>query len=172
MKYNEIKSIADALVDDLSDHCEKIIVAGSIRRKKAEPRDIEIVCIPKTTTEPDGLFDTQEIRVPEFSRIVRSHNIIKGNPESGKYIQFEHKDRDVKVDLFTATKDNWGTILLIRTGDWHYSKYIMGTKLPRWGYHQRDGYVWRGDKIVPVSTEKALFKLFGSKYIRPEDRVI
>lgn len=41
------EQLAHRLVELLTPHCERIDVAGSIRRKKQEVGDIEIVCLPK-----------------------------------------------------------------------------------------------------------------------------
>ena len=43
----EAQNIAEKLVDKLRPACERIEIAGSIRRQKAEIGDIEIVAIPK-----------------------------------------------------------------------------------------------------------------------------
>ena len=47
MKYSKAKRIADSVLQELKPHCERIEIAGSIRRKKEYPNDIEIVSIPK-----------------------------------------------------------------------------------------------------------------------------
>lgn len=47
MKLEQAQQIAEALKADLKPYCEKIEIGGSIRRKKPEPNDIELVCIPK-----------------------------------------------------------------------------------------------------------------------------
>jgi len=50
MKYSEILLIAEQVKAELQPHCIRIEIAGSIRRKKPECRDIEIVAIPKPYT--------------------------------------------------------------------------------------------------------------------------
>lgn len=44
---SEAKTIALEIYELLKPHCERIKIAGSIRREKAFVNDIEIVCIPK-----------------------------------------------------------------------------------------------------------------------------
>jgi len=41
------QGIAEGLVEQLAPHCDKISIAGSIRRQRAFVKDIEIVAIPK-----------------------------------------------------------------------------------------------------------------------------
>lgn len=47
MKYEDAILIAERVKAELEPHCERIEIAGSIRRKKPEVKDIEIVAIPK-----------------------------------------------------------------------------------------------------------------------------
>jgi len=170
MELIRAQKIAEDIISRLSPYCERIEVAGSIRRKKPEVGDIELVCIPKIITIRDGLFDTKKIRHPGFAAEMKEIVILKGDPSEGKYIQF-NLPQGIKLDLFTATSENWGTILLIRTGDWKYSKYFMGTLLPQHGYRQKDGYVWKGNKIIPVPEENDVFALVGMAWILPENRI-
>jgi len=47
MNLTEAQRIAQIVKSELSPHCERIEIAGSIRRGKPEVKDIEIVAIPK-----------------------------------------------------------------------------------------------------------------------------
>ncbi len=46
MELEKAKAIADQVIKRLSPYCSRIEVAGSIRRQKAFPHDIDIVLIP------------------------------------------------------------------------------------------------------------------------------
>ena len=43
----EAQEVADALIAELSRYCERIEIAGSLRRGKAEVGDLELVAVPK-----------------------------------------------------------------------------------------------------------------------------
>lgn len=45
--YADALTIAELVVAQLAPHCERIQIAGSIRRKSRTVKDVEIVCIPK-----------------------------------------------------------------------------------------------------------------------------
>src|SRR5690242_17561878 len=83
--------LANRVLTELAPFCERIKIAGSIRREKPEVKDLEIVCIPKThrVPGPADLFgpgpDTTEV-VPGFIEAVNRYRAIKGRPE-GKYTQ-------------------------------------------------------------------------------------
>ena len=47
MKLKDAEELAKRIVEHIRPHCERVEVAGSIRRKKSEVRDIDLVLIPK-----------------------------------------------------------------------------------------------------------------------------
>ena len=47
MTLERAKEIAEKVVSQLSPYCERIEIAGSVRREKPFPKDVEIVCIPR-----------------------------------------------------------------------------------------------------------------------------
>lgn len=58
MEHSAALKIAEGLVCEFGPYCERVEIAGSIRRGKAEVGDIEIVAVPRFTamyTERDGL---------------------------------------------------------------------------------------------------------------------
>jgi hypothetical protein len=95
MRYEQAKSIADGMVEKLSGYCDKIEIAGSVRRKKPEVHDIEIVAIPKIKITYDmfGGF-IYSLAFPE--EIFCDLKIIKNGP---KYKQFTLPE-GINLDLF------------------------------------------------------------------------
>src|ERR1044071_2059762 len=55
--YEEALRVALGLRTALEDYCERIEIAGSLRRKRPLVSDIELVFIPKMEERADGLFD-------------------------------------------------------------------------------------------------------------------
>ena len=51
--YTQARGVAELLVQAMSPFCERIEIAGSLRRKKALVSDIEICVIPKREARPD-----------------------------------------------------------------------------------------------------------------------
>lgn len=148
-----IKVVANKFIKLLKPYVSRISVAGSIRRGELEPNDIEIVAIPKDLYKLKEVMDTQYY--------------VKGKFPS-KYSQIKFQCE--KIDIFWCNKDNWGNIFLIRTGDWHFSKWIMGTKTKEAGLIQKEGCLWRGNERLSCLEEKDVFKLLGMDYIEPEKR--
>lgn len=66
MKLESAKKLAEFLVELMSEYCERIMIAGSIRRGKHEVKDIEIVCIPKWSKDiPPELRTPAVVKKPE-----------------------------------------------------------------------------------------------------------
>lgn len=161
--YTEAYAIASNVLEQLRPHCERIEIAGSIRRKKALVGDIEIVAIPKPYSV--GLFDSG------IASIVNRWEKVKGDMEYGKtkYTQ-RILPEGIKLDLFFAEEGNWGSIFAIRTGSADYSHKVLANGWVRQGFRSEGGYLFRDGDRYEVREEKDLFKLVGVPYVEPEKR--
>ena len=170
MKLEIAEAIAEDVGARMSVYCDKIMVAGSVRRGRPEVKDIELVIIPKTVDSQVGLFDSkkEQVRHPRLVEIIREFDIVKGDPATGKYIQFNTPE-GIKIDLFTATRINWGYIFVIRTGSSEFSQFIA-KRWVKWGYKGIDGNLTRDGEIVEVRSEKAMFDLLGLPVVPPTKR--
>lgn len=179
----EATRLADELIFNLRHYCERIEVAGSIRRKQAEVGDIEIVCIPKLiSNEQKPLFpgDEGELIVTwegddHIATIADAGSLTKNGE---RYKQFQYLG--YQVDLFLTTPDRWGLIFAIRTGPAEFSKRLVTQKskgglLPD-DMLVRDGelHVWQEDpgifRAVATPEEVDLFRLMKLAFIAPEKR--
>ena len=154
-RLEHIRAVAEDFILRIQPYCFRTEIAGSIRRGELEPNDIEIVAIPKDLMALKSIMDKQDY--------------IKGKFPS-KYSQIRYQRE--KIDIFWCSKENWGNIFLIRTGDWHFSKWIMGSKTREVGLRQREGYLWKGDERLNCFEEMDVFKLLGMDYIEPNKRGI
>jgi len=162
MKFQQAKKIALKTIEQLRPHCERIEIAGSIRREKPEPNDIEIVAIPNLYDI--GLFESG------IATVVNRWQKVKGELPC-KYTQ-RILPEGIKLDLFFATPENWGLIFAIRTGCAEYSHKILATRWVQFGYKSKDGMLTRNGKEYPVREEIELFKMLDLEWIEPRLRVI
>ncbi len=162
MNLSDAQVIAEKYRKILAPYCDRIEIAGSVRREKAYPGDIEIVAIPRLH---DYCFYAEEIN--------KLHRF-KGNASS-LYTQ-RWLPEGIKLDLFRATKENWGLIFAIRTGSAKYSEHVLAAGWVRAGYHSADGMLQRRKGMtvekIPVPEEKDLFELIGVRYVEPKEREI
>ena len=101
MKHAQALILAEAALSALTPSCERISIAGSIRRRKPEVGDIEIVCIPKHI--PAGLSGDELEVDPDFCAVVNQWPKVKGEP-AGKYTQRRLPD-GINLDLFIVPGD-------------------------------------------------------------------
>jgi len=161
MNYNQAIEIAEKVKALLSPHCDRIEIAGSIRRKKPEVKDIEIVAIPKPYDI--GLFESG------ITPVVNQWEKVKGELPC-KYTQ-RILPEGIKLDLFFAEPSNWGLIYAIRTGSADYSHKVLASGWVRRGYKSSGGYLYANGKQIAVTEEKDLFELIGVPYLAPELRI-
>lgn len=161
MEYSKALVIANHVKESLMPHCNRIEIAGSIRRKKEEIGDIEIVAIPKPFQT--GLFEDG------IASVINQWEKVKGELPC-KYTQ-RILPEGIKLDIFFATPDNWGLILAIRTGSARYSHEVLAGGWSRLGYKSIEGMLHvRKNATIPVKEEEDLFKLIGIPYTPPEKR--
>ncbi len=161
MKYQEALKIALQVKSVLEPHCDRIEIAGSIRRQKPYVKDIEIVAIPKPYET--GLFSSG------IAPIINQWEKVKGELPC-KYTQ-RILPEGIKLDLFFAKKENWGLIYAIRTGSADYSHFVLAQGWVKNGYKSVDGQLTYKGQIVPVLEEEDLFKIAGVKYVAPQLRI-
>ncbi len=172
----EAERIAALVVMDLAPYCARISVAGSVRRRKSEVGDLELVAIPARGA--GGLFgDIATNLLWEHLHANDRYRFTKGDNPDGRYYQLALAAYpDLQVDLFLAEADNWGLTLLVRTGSAEFST----AALARWKRRQGIGpeqagsvsgrLVRRDGEVVPTPEEATVFELLGVPWIAPEQR--
>lgn len=158
-------SYANRIMELLQPHCERIDIAGSIRRCKAEVGDIEIVCIPNKAFNQTDLFGGGEWLIcPEFETAIgiMLDQVIKGNL-SGRYMQMVVKG-NVKLDLFMPAPADYYRQLAIRTGSSTYSNLVIAHAWKRLGWvgAGEHGLRRREDCQEVPNGEKTKWKLINS----------
>lgn len=161
--YAEAYRIALEVVEQLKPFCKRVEIAGSIRRKKVDCGDVEIVAIP--------LPYSTELFESGIATIVNKWPKVRGELDYGKtkYTQ-RILPCGIKLDLFFADEKNWGYIFAMRTGSDNFSHNTLAKRWVQCGYKGKDGYLTRDGEIVEVREEQDLFKLLGIPYVSPEDR--
>lgn len=128
MNYIQARKIADRIVELLQPHCDKIDIAGSIRRQKAEVKDIEVCCLPKQEfVQTDLLGGGSLVRTRGFADAINlfAHKIIKGQ-DDGKMMQIQLKgNTPLMLDLFIPLPDDYYRVFAIRTGSALYSEKVI-----------------------------------------------
>ncbi|MCC6867116.1 MAG: hypothetical protein IT280_13250 [Ignavibacteria bacterium] len=154
MKFDIIKKYAEELKGILAPVCIRIEIAGSIRRKRPESKDIELVCIP------------DKYRLEQLLNNMKAHSKIFFVKNGKLYKQFKWSGQI--VDLFICQPENWGWIYFIRTGSSNWNKKALQHYRNIYGFPaERDE---AGDYKVKASHEGYLLSVTGEKIFTLEEQ--
>lgn len=165
----DARAAADKLVALIRDACERVEIAGSIRRGKAEVHDAELVVIPRAGLWPllDGLVAQGVVGKAVYS---------DGKQRWGQTQRGVDVD-GVMVEIFTADAINWGYQLWLRTGpgpaNTHVMKWRSFTKSSA-PWQPLGGYIHdakKGQRLI-VPDEATMFAILGVAYIPPHERTL
>ncbi len=173
-------AVAKEVCDRFRPITARLIVAGSLRRRKPEVGDVEILYIPKVAQEREGLFDMIAVNLVDrdLDRMLREGVIekrenVRGSEMWGpKNKLARHRASGIPVDFFSATEENWWNYLVCRTGPAESNTLIASVakaKGWRWdpysvGFIDHEG-CWRRSE-----SEEHVFQMLGLPYLPPWDR--
>lgn len=184
-------SLARALVEELAPYCERIEVAGSIRRRAAQVGDIELLCIPKVEQRTLDLFSevtASDDRLDGKLQEMISAGILEKRGGYGTENKFlRHIESGIPIDIFSTSADHWGMAFLVRTGPAQWNVRVMSAlkELGHEGHaYGRAKYVgvekpssitlhrsnWQRQLEIMCPTEEDVFKVLGWRYVEPEAR--
>jgi len=156
MELKAAQAAADVAVKELAPYCEKIEVAGSIRRRRPAVNDIDLVLIPSDRARLDYVLMSLGAGKMKMSgkKIARV--------ETGV----------LNLDVYYATVETWATLLLIRTGS-KQSNIRLARAAQRKGWRlaaSGDGLFNEDDERIAGDTEESIFDVLGLRYLEPWER--
>jgi DNA polymerase/3'-5' exonuclease PolX len=171
--YAQVMPIAEKLVEFLGLFCDRIEIAGSLRREKAMIGDIEIVAVPildrDLLGEPTGLSAIDHI-LPALSK-----DITKNGQKQKQFMYTSGGVEIYQVDLFLQPDPaTWGVNFLLRTGSADFSRRMVTPKhkggyMPA-GYQVKGARVWHLGEKVETPEEEDVFRLWGMDVVEPKER--
>lgn len=186
--YGVALAVAQDLKNRLLPFCEKIEIAGSLRRHRAYVGDIELLFIPKLAPNPQTLFAAllgvgdakmSDLTETAINRMVTDGVLAKRKNSKGSFIWGEqnklavHVASGIPVDLFSTTPEKWFMALVIRTGGKQTNVALAvaararGMKLNPYG----EGYtVLHSGRVIPCHSEFEVFNFVGLPFNKPEHR--
>jgi DNA polymerase (family 10) len=156
MRLQIAESVAQTIVKLLEPHCERIQIAGSVRRRKPACHDIDIVLIPGP--------DAGELN----SALKRIGRQVKGGSKMSCFITAGGH----QVDIYFATPETWASLLLIRTGSKeHNIKLCSAARARGWKLcASGNGLFDENGERIAGDTEESIFNKLGMAYVPPERR--
>ncbi len=157
MKYEFAKKMGEEVLKKINPYIIKGEIAGSIRRKKPDVHDIDLVILPKDN----------------FMAMINIKNVIKhyGAIDWGgqKIIRVKGKG-ELEIDCYIATEKNFSTLLLIRTGSKEHNLKIAKECLKKGFRLKYNLGIVDGKGDVIADTEEKIFKILGLPFLKPEER--
>jgi len=172
--------------DELAPFCERIAIAGSIRRERPEVNDMDIVLIPK-----EGQLDKI------VDRVTRNCEQVYGRHLTPQNLKFKFKSgfemdlfiaKAEVVDLVSRTPGNWGAVLLCRTGSMVHNQQLCshairkglkfapykGVVRPIRAMRIAGGFVDGdfGEELIASESEAEIYAALGFDYLEPTNREV
>lgn len=154
---------AKAIVAELKPFCQRIEVAGSIRRRCAQVNDVDLVAIP---SDVDALVARLRRKAAMWTG---GADIVSVTLDSGLQIDCFLAKPETR-DLLDTEPSNWGSIMLCRTGS-RFFNMAFAERCRMRGLHWNPqlGIFRNGVRMASV-TEEDLFHWAGLKVVPPEKR--
>lgn len=169
-------ALACRFIAQIADVCERVAIAGSIRRGKASVGDVEIVVRPAQGFE-------ERIAALLKSGVVRPRLNVRGNKIAvGKRYKALLMD-NIPVDLFVVLPDrDWGPTMLLRTGPGDANQVLVTASgrinsngdrgIAPDGLTWKDGAIlWHGERIQ-TAEERDVFDLLDLPWVPPHMRTV
>ena len=166
--------IAEQLQRELEPFAARLEVAGSIRRRMPDVKDIELCALlptqpsllPDVPGEPDHAIAAALLQRATFApkRGEKYTQVVIDAPGAGL----------VQVDLFmTADPAKWGMLYFIRTGCANFSKRAVEhwTKITRGGHSEGLLLTYPDGTVYPTPEEADVFRALDCPFIPPEGRL-
>lgn len=164
------RAVARKIVEELRPACDRIEIAGSLRRGNPAVHDIDLVLLPKASADEFSLGGSTPLEK------LLEHLVERGSLASvrggDKVKCFVATKTGIPVDLYVAGHETWGTLLLIRTRSKEHNISLaqrakeLGMKLRASGDGIEDGH----GNLLKVDAEEDVFRILGLPYLTPEDR--
>lgn len=177
----EALALANDLRLTLEPYCERIEIAGSLRRHRPTVGDIEILLIPRIEHRSGGdLFLGQQVDLAATALktmtitgelVMRPSKI--GVATWGPLNYLGRHRSSIPVDFFFTRPENWWVSLVFRTGGKTHNLKLttgankLGYSLNAYGCgvtHRRTG------EVTPSTSERHVHELCGVPYCPPEER--
>lgn len=170
--------VADQLLALLTPGCERIAIAGSLRRGKPDVGDVEVLYIPRVVRRPDPADMFAEVDVNLTEQLIGDGLALgfigqrlnaDGRVSWGTKNKLAvHIETGMPVDLFAATAENWSNYLVCRTGPAESNMRIAQEAQARgWKWNPYGSGFSRGGsgdvdyEVHSVTSEAEVFRFVG-----------
>lgn len=171
-------AVAQELIDTAEGFCDRIEIAGSLRRCREEVGDIEILYVPAVVPDESDLFAPPT--PVDVGGVLLGLGLVRQRPNKlGRFTWGEriklatHIESGIPVDLFATEEESWANYLVCRTGPRELNEEIA-TRAKRMGWKWEpysSGFVHpETGKRAVMHGEDDVFRFVGLTPLDPADR--
>lgn len=170
MNLSRALKIAEQIEGTLLPWAERIAIAGSIRRRRPSPNDIDLVILPK----PGKLGMIK-------GRCMQNCAVVTDGEQNAIYRLRLPDQSEIQLDLFfarppardllTSTPGNFGSLLVCRTGSKEHNIFLVE-------HAKRMSLIWKpyagvfnaAGECLAAESEEQIFQALDLAFIAPERR--
>lgn len=164
MNFSTADRYAVKIAGNLEPFCERIQIAGSIRRHRPEIGDIDLVVIPKNLNDLIARCRTSCTAIAEGQ--------VNLSYETPMKIRLDiYVAQPGHRELYDVTASNWGSLLLCRTGSKEHNQRlceVAAKKGMKWKPYV--GLMDSQNLVIASETEEEIFQALGLDFVPPEKR--
>jgi len=158
----DAQTIANQIKSLVCTHCEKIEIAGSIRRQKPKVHDIDFVVVTKSDFEWQKI--SEELKRLKATLSCQGRSVIKAYlPCHGGLFQ---------VDFYRAQTSTFGIHLLVRTGSAEHNMWLASYAISNGMRIKYSEGLIKDGVAVTGEPEQSVFEALGLPYPLPFEREI
>ncbi len=173
-------AVATALQAALEPFCQRIIIAGSLRRNKPEVGDIELLFVPRMEDRQTDFFSQEpvDLAAMQIQHMLTLGEISQRPNVNGHYTWGPqnklavHVASGIPVDFFSTILERWWVSLVIRTGskDTNLRLTTGAMKQQRMLQAYGEGVVEQGGHVLKCLSEEDVFRYCNVPYLPAHER--
>jgi DNA polymerase (family 10) len=162
LSLKEAQTIAEQIQTAVAPHCDKIEIAGSIRRQKTKVHDIDFVVVTKN--------DAEWQKISEKLKHLKAKPNCQGKSVTKAFVPCQNGL--FQVDFYRAKPSTFGIHLLVRTGSAEHNMWLAAYAISKdMRIRYSEGLLKEGT-VIAGETEKGVFEALGLPYPLPPEREI
>jgi DNA polymerase (family 10) len=170
MQLTQAQRLALTVMSELLPYCEKIEIAGSVRRERNQVNDLDLVLIPKNGLDPIIKRMTRSCVPVTGGKVFDSRNLTY-TTKTGVQIDLFIAHGEV-VDLVSRTPSNLGAVYLCRTGSMQHNIQLCNLALSKGLKFAPYRGVVKGNEIIASKTEADIYHALDLPYREPTEREV
>jgi len=162
LDLKEAERLAVQVKAAVENQCDRIEVAGSIRRQKSKVHDIDFVVVTKNDAEWQKI--NEKLKHLKAKPNCSGNNVIKAflPCQNGLF----------QVDFYRAKPQTFGIHLLVRTGSADHNVWLAGYAISKGMRIKYSEGLIKDNSVIAGETEKGVFEALGLPCPLPSEREI